>query len=200
MTNSHCRAHTLWIKFHTFLNRSVSSSRIHRLMTDVWVILSAWTGSDWKSSACWYTNESRLIWRIRRLLTEWVWSLFWCHKAKMLILRLCFQRARGRMGKSRMSKHDTKKLLRNKHSGLIELLGLYSSPWLYDSKHERQTRILITGGAGCVIFQSSPKQCVFTVYYKAESTDDAFDVSLHRNMSSVWDSIVFKFWPVFRTF
>lgn len=51
-----------------------------------------------------------------------------------------FQWAWGGMEKSRMSKHDTRKVLRNKHSGLIELLGLYSSLWLYDGKYERQSQ------------------------------------------------------------
>ena len=56
-----------------------------------------------------------------------------------------------------MSKHDAKKVLKNKHNSLIELPGLYSSLWLHHGKHERQTRILITAGAGCCDLSSSPK-------------------------------------------
>lgn len=68
------------------------------------------------------------------------------------------------MEKSRMSKHDTREVLRNKHNGLIELLGLYSSPWLYNGKHARQTKILITGGAGCCRLSKAAQNNVSSLY------------------------------------
>lgn len=35
------------------------------------------------------------------------------------------------MEESKKSKHDTRKVLRNNHSGFSELQGFYSSLWLY---------------------------------------------------------------------
>lgn len=91
---------------------------------------------------------------------------------------VAFQGAWGRMGKHRMSKYDTRKVLRNKHTGLIELVGLHSSLWLCNRKHQRQMRILITGGARCLSFVKEAQYNVSSLYYKAESADNAFSVSL----------------------
>lgn len=78
-----------------------------------------------------------------------------------------------------MSKHITGQELRNKRSVLIELLGLYLSPWLCDAAHERHAQILITGGADCCHLSRQPKtKCL---HHRLGSGDDGLSLTILRN-------------------
>lgn len=97
--------------------------------------------------------------------------------------------ARGRMAKSRLSKRDTRKVLRNKHNSFIELRGLYSSRWRWNGKHERQTRILITRRRGCCHLSYLPKQHVFIVLQGRK-----LRWYIYCSILFIWDGIILKFW------
>lgn len=143
-----------------------------------------------RSSYCLYTNENWWIYCIGSLSLKCIRleSVFMAQNQDVNP-NIAFQRAWGGIKNSRMSKHDTRKVLRNRHSSLIEPPGLYSSPWLYYGKHERQTKISITGGAGCCHLSKQPKTMWLD---KTASADDAFSLSLLRNISLDSDSRILK--------
>ncbi len=75
----------------------------------------------------------------------------------MLVLTSRFSEPEVEWKRAGCQNATPEKVLRNKHRTLIELLGLCSSLWLYDGKYERQTRILITGGASYCHLSKQPK-------------------------------------------
>lgn len=154
LDDSHFREFTVWIKLNMLL------SQIHYFL----MVVQHQSGREAFKKAQPVGTQMRT----NSLGTYTVWHLsVWDYcllmsQSEDLNPNVVFQRAWGKMKKSMISKHDTRKVVRNKHNSLIELQGLHSHSWLDDNTRKRQTRIWISRGTGCFICQNSPKQCVFT--------------------------------------